>query len=97
MLRRSDGEAEQEIPVNIKAVDLRRLLRYVDEHGVAHIPTDADLAAPDDDGSSDSDFVDPCPAGGEHDWREILAATRRQPLCTVCVRCRQELKTEDTR
>jgi hypothetical protein len=30
-----------------------------------------------------------CPAGGEHEWKDVNAATSRKPLYTFCVRCRQ--------
>jgi hypothetical protein len=36
-----------------------------------------------------------CPAGGEHEWRDVMAATARKPLYTFCVKCRQDFMGED--
>ena len=47
--------------------------------------TDADA----DDPVDADDPIDECPAGGEHDWEEIRAATAREPLFTVCQKCRE--------
>ena len=40
------------------------------------------------DGEDDA-IVDACPAGGEHEWKDVNAANLRTPVYTFCVRCKQ--------
>jgi len=36
------------------------------------------------------EVIDECPAGGDHEWKDVWPATSRVPLFTYCTKCRQQ-------